>query len=95
MAWVTSIEMGLKGHIPLDVYDANGMLIRRAIYQFNDETGEVESFVLDRAGRHIIDHEKGEYRKRCEVYPAPLTWKTISNEVVANRKTQYWDREGK
>jgi hypothetical protein len=93
MAWVTANDMYCQGMLPLDVYDANGVRIRRAITGFNAETGLVESQQLDGNGRPII--QQGEVRKRVETYPAPLTWRKISTEDRDASKRTYLDLEGK
>lgn len=92
----TAQSMCDQGLIPLDVYDANGMIINRKITAFDTDTGEVESFICDSVtGSVIIDGQAGEALKRTEKYPAPLTWKRIDAESLPRRKTELWDLQGK
>lgn len=90
MAWLTPDDVSL----PIDVWDANGMVIRRAIVGFDPQTGEVESQVLTTDG-HYIEEPLGELKKRRESYPAPLTYRTISRADVQVSKSLLWDLKGK
>lgn len=93
MAWLTVDDM--IDHVPLDVYDANGMVIRRKITGFDPETGKVESFVCTTAGVLVKEPEGGEFKRRLEAYPAPLTWRKISHVEADQAKRLYWDFQGK
>ena len=83
-------EMGIA---PLDLFDANGMLIRRAITEFDIQTGEVTSHVLNREGNFELAGDM--IKCRVEKYPAPLLWKTITQAEAKTRKHQYWDLSGR
>jgi hypothetical protein len=66
---VTADEMWEAGHCPLDVFDANGTLVRGRITAFDAETGQVwrlSSSATDFL--HIYE----------ETYPAPLTWRKLT-----------------
>lgn len=91
----TALQMFDEGHIPLDVHDANGMVIRRKITEFDTETGEVVSVVCDTTGRKQIDREKHEVVTRTEFYPAPLTWKSVGLAEVERGLRELWDLQGK
>jgi len=80
-----------QGHTPLNVYDANGMVIRRKITRFDVDTGEVESFVLNPDGSYKMDGES--LTRRIETYPDPLTWKTVTIESTLSFRP--WDLDGR
>jgi hypothetical protein len=82
---VTADEMAERGHTPADVYDANGMVIEEAITAFDAETGLVEYYVIGTDGCPLHDPE-GNAVKRSERFPAPLTWKKVTPERVAQAK---------
>lgn len=94
----TAQSMCDQGLIPLDVYDANGMIINRKITAFDTDTGEVESFIVNPDGSFqflVDDDNSSPVRKRLERYAAPLTWKQIDVESLPRRKTELWDLQGK
>lgn len=92
MAWQTVHD--LVNVIPVNVFDANGMVIRRATTGFDAETGEVESIVKNRNGDFKLT-DTGDIATRREVYPAPLAWKRISAAQAQEESLRYWDLEGR
>ena len=90
MAWlfIKDIE---EASLPLDVFDAMGDVINRAITGFDARSGLVESLVVKTNGHYATD-ERGELRKRVERFCAPLTCQKISRELAARRIAEgYWD----
>ena len=94
MSWITVDDMKDMNGIPCDIFDANGMVIRRAISGFDPVTGKVESFVLDRCGGHVFDQTMNPSR-RLETFPAPLIWKKTSLVEAEKSAKLYWDFDGK
>lgn len=97
--WLTVEDMNEKHMLPLNVYDANGMVIRRKITAFNPTTGEVESLILIKEGpvaryMHYMDENGIEHiKRRVETYPAPLMYKKITvEEVKYEQQRGYWDQ---
>lgn len=52
MSWFTVEDMIEKAMIPLDVIDAKGRVIESPITAFDDETGEVEMYLIDRENEY-------------------------------------------
>ena len=74
MSRVTADEMWNAGHCPLDLFDANGLLVRGRIKAFDAETGQVWRF---------LDYEElsGDWTDLPvveEKHPAPLTWRKLT-----------------
>jgi hypothetical protein len=82
---ITADEMAALGHLPVDVYDANGMVIEEAIAAIDPEMGLVEYYVLGTDGCPLHSPD-GDSLKRWERFPAPLTWKKVTPERVAQAK---------
>jgi hypothetical protein len=82
---VTANEMAALGHTPVDVYDASGMVIEEAITAIDAEMGLVEYYVLGTDGCPLHGPD-GAAIKRWERFPAPLTWKKVTPERVAQAK---------
>jgi hypothetical protein len=93
--WIDAEEANRREMTPLIVLDANGMVVRRLITAFDPETGEVESFVLDRDGRPRAEGPDELLVRRLEVYPAPLQWQRITEAQVQTETGRLWDRDGR
>jgi hypothetical protein len=83
----------MREHVPLNITDANGMTVRRAVDAFDCETGEVVSYVLTLDGNPVAT--ESELKRRVETYPAPLVWRTITPEQARAEAKRYWDLEGR
>jgi hypothetical protein len=88
---ITADEMAVLGHTPLDIYDANGMVIEEAITAIDAEMGLVEYYVLGADGCPLRN-SAGESLKRWERFPAPLTWKQVTPVRVAQAKERLRQR---
>lgn len=84
----------IEEHLPVNVYDANGMVILRAITAFDPQTGEVESYVYTPDGA-LVEEPPGEVKTRVETYPAPLHWRKITQGQADNERRNAWDLEGR
>lgn len=93
MAWTTIDD--LRSSVPLDLFDANGMVIHRAVIAFDPETGKVKSLVLDEQGRETVDDVNGCLLTRVETFPAPLAWMSISRQMAVASRLLYWDLQGR
>lgn len=86
MAWVNVRDM--EQHIPLDVYDADGVLIDELIVGFDTETGVVEHVEAGPDGRALICHELGSTVNYSRKYKAPLTWRNVSRKELRHKRAQ-------
>jgi hypothetical protein len=93
--WIDAEEAFYRGIAPLIVLDANGMVVRRLITAFDPETGDVESFVLDRDGRPLVEGPDEDRVRRLEVFPAPLRWQRVTAAQVQAETGRLWDRDGR
>ncbi len=78
--------------IPMDVFDANGRLIKRNIIEFDTVSGAVTSWILTMDGK-VIQTPFGRM-SRIERYPAPLKFRK-GKDLPIGVKRKYWDHEGK
>ena len=89
IGWIDCEEAGRFGLIPLNVWDADGNIIRRRITRFNVDTGEVVSMY------HVMDQPliyKDRTYERQETFPAPLTWRTEKNADFRYWSEGLWDK---
>lgn len=89
---LTVAEAAERGLTPLEVYDAYGDVVRRAVKSFDTATGEVVSLRLDTNGKPVT--VCGELLTRTELYPAPLRFKRISPLQATLSQRQYLDMRG-
>ena len=93
MSLINISELLNSSMLPCDFWDANGMIINRAITAIDLETGFVESLILSLEGN--IQTEGDEVLKRQEQYPAPLLLKCIDPATIDRRRREYWDLQGR
>lgn len=91
---ILTADMERANHWPFDLFDANGLCIYRAVRSFNVQTGEVESFACDSNGsfRYTVS---GCAITRVEYFPAPLSWRKISEFEAKASQARLWDLQGR
>lgn len=84
--------MAARGHLSLDVYDADGRVIEELITAFDTETGLVEYYVIGTDGMPVKNENGSAFLVKVAHYPAPLAWKRVTPEVVAGHRERLRQR---
>jgi hypothetical protein len=90
---ITSREAIRRNMTPLEVWDNTGQMVRRHVIFFDTETGEVRSLQFSKKGETIINPFTGNPAVRREKFPAPLTWKKVTQQQADIADKCLWDFE--